>query len=132
MLEARQGTDRLLDVTAQELALRGFGPKIIAGGLNGDPDDFEVFRRLVNCEGWTDIGAHASRWWGEDALPTCQASGRADPTRRDYMLVNDVALALVSSFSLLSPDVFPTHTPLCMTLDVGTDHGRIYRHVRPP
>ena len=131
-LNARSYTNDLLDAAATELNQWPPGPKVIAGDLNADADDLEVLQRLINEEGWTDVGAHASRWGGIDSQPTCFMAGASQPTRRDFILVDDHALPLLRSCCTHTLAAIPTHVPLRITLTVSSDLGHIHTHVKPP
>ena len=38
------------------------GPQILVGDFNADHKDIAVLQGLIDFEGWTDLGAVASRW----------------------------------------------------------------------
>ena len=79
-----------------------------------------------------DVNAVASRWGGVDGEPTCLAANSLGPTRRDYFVVNDIMHPLVAGVSLHSHDMYPTHTPLRLTIRISASLGSINKQVRPP
>ena len=93
-------------------------PTCILGDVNADPADIPSLLDLLENEGWTDCGAKASIWGGTDNQHTCQAPNTTKSTRRDYAFVNDLLLPAVTSFQVEQSDVFPTHQPIFLEVDV--------------
>ncbi len=74
------------------------------------------------------MGAVASRWGGTDNQPTCLGHNALAPTRNDYLLVNAMALPLISAFRVIPTTEFDVHSILevkffpparCPTLDIN-------------
>ena len=57
--------------------------------------------RLLNEEGWTDVGLNGSWWGAEDAEPTCHTHGAATATRIDAIIANAEAVAWVKEFAVI-------------------------------
>ena len=108
---ARSFTDQLLDAAVVELSMWPQGPKWITGDLNCDFADLQTLARICSDEGWSDVGAIASRWGGTDHEPTCLAAGSREPTRRDYFLVNEDFYPLIRRFVTAPLTSFPPTHP---------------------
>ncbi len=108
--------------------MRPDGPVAIMGDFNADLQMLPHCQQLVLHEDWCDVGAVASRWGGIDNQPTCLGHNALAPTRNDYLLVNAMALPLISDFRVIPTTDFDVHSILevkflpparCPTLDIN-------------
>ena len=67
---------------------------------------------MCQTDGWTDIGEKAQTWGGVSAEHTCLGHNAKQPTRNDYIIVNDVGLPLVKGFRVLHHEGFLVHSVL--------------------
>ena len=55
---------------------------------------------------------------GQPNEPTCKANADAKASRRDFILVNDILYDAVKGFRVMKDDLFPTHRPVQVCLDL--------------
>ena len=67
---------------------------------------------LLNNHGWTDLGAHASKWGGRNHEPTCKSSERAKHSRIDYAVANPRAQNIVRGVRSRFVTAIATHARL--------------------
>ena len=92
--------------------MRSPDPAFITVDLSAEPEDIEQVMVLLQTHGWQDLGAIASTWGGEDLVPTCLTARSNEPTRRDYIFANRLALPLVRGFFVIPADLCPAHATL--------------------
>ena len=68
---------------------------------------------------WNDVGAIAKIWGGVNEEPTCRTAAANESTRRDYAFANDRFLPLITKFEVEKGDVFATHSPIALSVNVG-------------
>ena len=122
-------TDDLFAIVRAELATHPMSHQLIAGDINGEPEDFPNLVTMIQDEGWTDTGAKAELWGGIAGQPTCHASSKAKQTRRDYIFVNSLLLPAVAGMRVQDDDTFPTHQPVQIRL-ATTKLQMTYRKVQ--
>ena len=81
---------------------------MIIGDLNAEVDDLPTLKKLIDDD-WVDLGSAAAQAAGLEPLPTCQATGTAKPTRRDYIIVNSHLWPMVEDYKGVNNADFPTH-----------------------
>ena len=93
------------------------------GDLNTTPERLPSLLLLMSDLGWTDVGACASIWGGEDKEATCKAYNTDTPTRSDYAFCNAPFFPHLKYFSVTA-DVFPVHSILTIHLDTAIGYTR--------
>ena len=65
---------------------------------------------MIENDGWTDLGANASRWGGEDCKPTCKANKQTNASRIDHVVASPEALKYITGFdSFFNPAIPHMH-----------------------
>ena len=101
-----EATNALLKIAYEELDAQPKGPKLIAGDLNADPTNLPFLQTMCQVDGWTDVGEKAQMWGGISCEHTCLGHNAKQPTRNDYIIVNEACLPLVKGFQGLAPGRF--------------------------
>ena len=91
----------------EDIPLQGPCPVLILRDFNGDIENFPTLSHELLKEGFTDLGAIASRWGGINNAYTCKAHNATMGSVRDYIIINSFALPLVV-FSKLSKELTST------------------------
>ena len=100
-------------------ALGTKGPHCIIGDGISEPCHLPTATLMLRDEGWTDVGAQASRWGGHDAEPTCKANWDSTPTRRDILLCNSLAANGLIDFKVQWDNEYSIHAKLSMVIQKG-------------
>ena len=91
---------------------------MLVGDFNGELEDLSIIQHLLKEKGWVGLGAHAQLCDGQPNEPTCKANADAKANRRDVILVNDILYDAVKGFRVMKDDLFPTHRPVQVCLDL--------------
>ena len=91
---------------------------MIAGDFNGNLEDLAIVQHLLKERGWVDLGSHEQLCNGRPNEPTCNVKADSKANRRDFILVNDVLFDVVKGYRVMIDDVFPTHRPIQVCLDL--------------
>ena len=118
-------SDDVINAIQEEIVCMPEGPQIIIGDMNAEPRDLLAAKQFLE-KGWSDLGAMASTWGGEDCQPTCSGNGAAKATRRDIALASPGALHLVKHFRIVSDKRFPVHATLRLALKTGTAEDQFW------
>lgn len=110
--EAKEVTNEIIGAIREELHELPASPTMIVGDLNADIPQIKEAEELIHEHRWTDVGAHASLWGEDDAVPTCLAHSAHSSTRRDYCLANPACFSLIRGFRVDTCDEFSVHQPL--------------------
>lgn len=86
--EARAVTDSIIRAIENEAEGAETRLMAIMGDVNADPQDLPTLKRMTE-ETWVDVGQLAAELSNTEVRPTCRAGGKAKPTRRDFIFVND-------------------------------------------
>ena len=116
--KAADRTNDLFVIAVNELDLQEPGPKMLVGDFNGELEDLPIIQHLLKEKGWIDVGSHAQLCDGQPNEPTCKANADAKANRRDFILVNDILYDAVKGFRVMKDDLFPTHCPVQVSLDL--------------
>ena len=103
-------TDALLKIAHTELDAQPKGPKMIAGDLNADPSNLPFLQKVCETDGWTDVGEKTQMWGGQSCEHTCLGHNANQPTRNDYIIVNELCLPLVKGFRVLHKEGLLVHS----------------------
>ena len=112
-------TNLLLKLSYEELDAQPKGPKLIAGDLNADPSNLPFLQTMCQTDGWTDLGDKAHMWGGTSGEHTCLGHNAKQPTRNDYMIVNETCLPMVKGFRVLHQEGFLVHSVVQIKLDAA-------------
>jgi len=96
------------------------------GDLNGDLADFPVLAKLIEEEGWNDLGAIADQWGQPRCAPTCWPNV-CEASRRDYILANGLAFCRVEKFTVCPGD-FDNHAVLQVAVRLGSQQDQATIH----
>jgi hypothetical protein len=105
-------TDIVMQAIALEIKAQPRGPICICGDINADPQDIPTIQAMLDHEGWVDLGAKASIWGQPPKEHTCLTPNAKRPTRRDYVFVNSDLFPMVTNFSVIHDQIYPTHSTL--------------------
>ena len=128
---ARGRTNSLCLALLDELACLPPLPACIFGDINADTDDIAALKTLLEQHHWTDFEAIADMWGQEASVATCLTARSNEPTRRDYIFCNPVALQLVRGFHVRSCDLCPTHATTEMHLDLTAPAFHMFHSLFP-
>ena len=81
----------MFNIIKAELDAQSECPTFIMGDFNGGIEDFPTLAKLIDEEGWSDLGAIAGQWGQMRCEPTCWPNN-SEPSRRDYIIANALAL----------------------------------------
>ena len=95
------------------------GPKMIVGDLNGDLESLPIIQHLINDRGWVDLGSQEQLCGGTAEEPTCNVNAKCKESRRDFILVNDMLFDAAAGYRVSKEDLFPTHRPIHVSLDLA-------------
>lgn len=93
-------SEGIVDAIKEEIDVQLYIPTIIMGEFNEALYKLESIKELIKGEGWTDVGACASRWGRGDDAPTCWSSEHAKPSRIDGVVCNIAILPPITSFDV--------------------------------
>ena len=74
---------------------------------------------MCQVDGWIDAGEKAQMWGGISCEQTCLGHTAKQPTRNDYIIVNDACLPLVKGFRVLHQEGFLVHSVLQVKFEAG-------------
>ena len=95
--------------------------QLLVGDLNASINKHNVLQSMITKDGWTDLGAVASRWGGGKMnKTTCKANKKAKATRIDHVLASPEVLKHVTSFDAVFNPAIPTHARMDITLTTPT------------
>lgn len=117
----------IIQVIADDVSLRPNGAVFIIGDLNADAPDLPRVQKLIQDEGWTDLGAIADQWGQPKEQHTCITKTSNQPTRTDYILASPMGVQLVSHFQVTPHDVCPTRSTITFHLNTGDASYYMYR-----
>ena len=102
-------TDDLLCIIHQDMMMQQDGPKLIVGDFNGSLAAFVAFNVIIKSNQLYDIGAMASAFGGINNDVTCKANGKAQATRRDYVIANLQARQMIDAMTVDHKPCFLVH-----------------------
>ena len=117
--KAADRTNDLLAIIANEFDMQEVGPKMIVGDLNGDLESLPIIQHLINDRGWVDLGSQEQLCGGTAEEPTCNVNAKCKESRRDFILVNDMLFDAAAGYRVSKEDLFPTHRPIQVSLDLA-------------
>lgn len=118
--EKADRTDDLLIIVAYGMEHISHGPKLIFGDFNVNEEQLPTMQSLLMEGGWTDFGKEAHLWAAEPGQYICQAKSNAQPSRIDFVLGNEMAVAATHNFKVDYSKAFPAHLPITITMTIGT------------
>jgi hypothetical protein len=110
--EAANRTSFLLDAILDDAAERDKIPILIAGDFNASLNRLPSLCALVENGSLHDIGANGSKYGSIDNLNTCKVDELTPGTRRDYIIANPIAEALIQRFQVTWHKGIKTHAVL--------------------
>ena len=87
-------------------------PTIIFGDFNENPEKLRGIMKLVEEEGWVDIGLHADWWGGPPAANTCEARKGVKASRIDGAIANPEAAVFIQEVWVKKNPFIPTHAAI--------------------
>ena len=116
--KAADRTNDLLVIASNELDLQEPGPKMLVGDLNGDLEGLPIVQHLLKEKGWVDVGSQEHLCIGGIDEPTCNINSDCKANRRDFILINDILYDAAKGYRVSKEDVYPTHRPIQISLDL--------------
>ena len=92
---------------------------MVVGDLNGDLESLPMIQHLIKDKGWVDIGSQEQLCMGGTEEPTCNINAKCKESRIDFILVNDILLDAAEGYRVSKEDLFPTHRPVQVCLDLA-------------
>ena len=113
--EAAARTCNICETCLRDAELQDSGPVLLVGDLNASIGNIPSVKNVIDEGTYTDIGAIASKFGRMECENTCRATPLCKATRKDYVIANQSALAIIKDFKVEHDTGLPTHSLLKVT-----------------
>ena len=124
-------TDGIFAAIGEELVANNRTNVMIVGDFNCSVERLPHLVELCERFHFTDTGAVAARWGGQDGEVTCVAPNSAAGSRNDYIFLAPELVPLVKFFKLIWHSDFAVHCVLQLGLTMSYRAQRKVNHIPP-